>query len=116
MRYNGFTVCSCMLERATQDLVSLATGLITLFCSLFLCFNGSGERFGLMQTSLFSGVYILDHLQPDHAPYKCIKVPMLMVSVITRYMLGMLSSVLDEVENAFDGYQFYKASQVKNGR
>lgn len=30
----------------------------------------------------------------------------------TRYMLGMLSSVLQEVENAFDGYQFYKASQV----
>lgn len=29
-----------------------------------------------------------------------------------RYMLGMLSSVLEEVETAFDGYQFYKASQV----
>jgi len=29
-----------------------------------------------------------------------------------RYMLGTLSSVLEEVESAFDGYQFYKASQV----
>ncbi|CAN0351301.1 unnamed protein product [Hapterophycus canaliculatus] len=27
-------------------------------------------------------------------------------------MLGMLSSVLQEVENAFDNYQFYKASQA----
>lgn len=27
-------------------------------------------------------------------------------------MLGMLSSVLEEVEAAFDGYQFYRASQV----
>lgn len=33
-----------------------------------------------------------------------------------RYMLGMLSSVLEEVEGAFDGYQFYKASQVRGER
>eukprot|EP00903_Cladosiphon_okamuranus_P011908 g11184.t1 len=31
---------------------------------------------------------------------------------LDKYMLGMLSSVLDEVETAFDGYQFYKASQA----
>lgn len=35
-----------------------------------------------------------------------------LVSGGCRYMLGMLSSVLEEVETAFDGYQFYKASQV----
>lgn len=29
-----------------------------------------------------------------------------------RYVLGMLSSVLEEVEAAFDTFQFYKASQV----
>lgn len=34
------------------------------------------------------------------------------LSVVSRYMLGVLSSVLEEVEAAFDGYQFYKASQV----
>lgn len=29
-----------------------------------------------------------------------------------RYMLGILSSVLEEVENSFEAFQFYKASQV----
>lgn len=32
--------------------------------------------------------------------------------VSTRYMLGLLSSVLEEVENSFEAFQFYKASQV----
>lgn len=30
-----------------------------------------------------------------------------------RYILGVEASVLEEVENAFETYQFYKASQVR---
>lgn len=30
-----------------------------------------------------------------------------------RYVLGIHSSVLDEVEGAFETFQFYKASQVE---
>lgn len=29
-----------------------------------------------------------------------------------RYMMGILSTVIDEVEGGFEAFQFYKASQV----
>lgn len=31
---------------------------------------------------------------------------------VSRYILGTLSTVLDDVEAGFDAFQFYKASQV----
>eukprot|EP00752_Nemacystus_decipiens_P006878 g6179.t1 len=43
--------------------------------------------------------------EKDSVPYE--ELPSL-----DKYMLGMLSSVLEEVETAFDDYQFYKANQA----